>query len=85
MYKHIGDILVEKDLEDKNCMLQDNVALLAAGKSFYDVLGESFLPQLDSPQSISLNIESPDDNPVTSSSSSSSNNDATANSFVESD
>ncbi|RVW94601.1 hypothetical protein CK203_030846 [Vitis vinifera] len=85
MYKYIGDILVEEDLEDKNCMLQDSVALLTAGKSFYDVLGEPFLPQPDSPQSIGLNIESPDDNPVTSSSSSSSNSDATANSFVESD
>nr|CAN81601.1 hypothetical protein VITISV_031787 [Vitis vinifera] len=85
MYKYIGDILVEEDLEDKNCMLQDSVALLTAGKSFYDVHGEPFLPQPDSPQSIGLNIESPDDNPVTSSSSSSSNSDVTANSFVESD
>ncbi|CBI16109.3 unnamed protein product, partial [Vitis vinifera] len=85
MYKYIGDILMEEDLEDKNCMLQDSVALLAAEKSFYDVLGEPFLPQPNSPQSIGRNIESPDDNPVTSCSSSSSNSDATANSFVESD
>ncbi|RVW66030.1 Scarecrow-like protein 33 [Vitis vinifera] len=85
MYKYIGDILMEEDLEDKNCMLQDSVALLAAEKSFYDVLGEPFLPQPNSPQSIVENIESPDDNPVTSCSSSSSNSDATANSFVESD
>ena len=49
MYKYIGDVLVEEDLEDKNCMLQDSVALLTARKSFYDVLGESFLPQPDSP------------------------------------
>ena len=85
MYKYIGDILMEEDLEDKNCMLQDSVALLAAEKSFYDVLGEPFRPQTNSIQSVGQFIGSPDDNPVTSCSSSSSNGDATVNSFVESD
>lgn len=86
MYKYIGDILMEEDLEDKNCMLQDSVALLAAEKSFYDVLSEPVRPQPISLPSLAESIGSPDDNPVTScSSSGSSTSDATANSFVESD
>lgn len=85
MYKYISDILMEEDLEDKNCMLQDSVALLAAEKSFYDVLGKPSLPRPNSPLRAGQNMESPDDNPVTSCSSSSSNSDVTACSFVESD
>ncbi|PRQ34145.1 putative transcription factor GRAS family [Rosa chinensis] len=36
--KYISDILLEEDIEDKPCMLQDCLALQAAEKSFYDVL-----------------------------------------------
>ncbi|CBI16110.3 unnamed protein product, partial [Vitis vinifera] len=37
MLKYMGEILMEDELEDKNCMFQDCVALLAAEKSFYDL------------------------------------------------
>nr|XP_011461311.1 PREDICTED: scarecrow-like protein 33 isoform X1 [Fragaria vesca subsp. vesca]XP_011461312.1 PREDICTED: scarecrow-like protein 33 isoform X1 [Fragaria vesca subsp. vesca] len=38
--KYISDILLEEDIEDKPCMLQDCLALQAAEKSFYDVLNQ---------------------------------------------
>ncbi|KAL6204551.1 hypothetical protein ACLB2K_021818 [Fragaria x ananassa] len=36
--KSISDILLDGDLEGKNCMLQDSLALQAAEKTFYDAL-----------------------------------------------
>ena len=44
MLKYMGEILMEDELEDRNCMFQDRVALLAAEKSFYDVLGDPSPP-----------------------------------------
>ncbi|KDP42247.1 hypothetical protein JCGZ_02977 [Jatropha curcas] len=41
--KYINDILMEEDLQDKPCMLQDSLALQAAEKSLYDVLGQKNL------------------------------------------
>ncbi|KAK4777695.1 hypothetical protein SAY87_017882 [Trapa incisa] len=38
--KFISEILMEEDLEEKPCMLQDCLALQAAEKSFYDVLNQ---------------------------------------------
>ncbi|KAJ6715934.1 SCARECROW-LIKE PROTEIN 30 [Salix koriyanagi] len=40
--KFISDVLLEEDLEGKTCMLQDCLALQAAEKSFYDVLGQEY-------------------------------------------
>lgn len=45
MLKYMGDMLMDDELEDRNCMFQDRVALLAAEKSFYDVLGSPSPPQ----------------------------------------
>lgn len=42
--KFISEILMEEDLEGKPCMLQDCLALQAAEKSFYDVLGQKYPP-----------------------------------------
>uniref|UniRef100_A0A5B6Z9H7 Putative scarecrow-like protein 9 n=1 Tax=Davidia involucrata TaxID=16924 RepID=A0A5B6Z9H7_DAVIN len=39
--KYINKVLMEDDLEDKACMIQDS-ALHAAEKSFYDILGEKY-------------------------------------------
>ncbi|KAL3838405.1 hypothetical protein ACJIZ3_022996 [Penstemon smallii] len=38
--KYISDMLMEDNVEDKACMFQESAALLAAEKSFYDVLGD---------------------------------------------
>lgn len=40
--KYIHDILMEDGLGDKTCMLQDSLALQAAEKSLYDVIGEEY-------------------------------------------
>lgn len=42
--KFISEILMEEDLEEKPCMLQDCLALQAAEKSFYDVLNQEYAP-----------------------------------------
>ncbi|KAJ8750575.1 hypothetical protein K2173_015736 [Erythroxylum novogranatense] len=67
--KYINDMLMEEDLEGKNCMLQDCLALQAAEKSFYDVLGQEY-PH-SSGQSLSF-LDQISENPVDSSNSSSS-------------
>ncbi|KAK7350289.1 hypothetical protein VNO77_08716 [Canavalia gladiata] len=48
---YINQILMEEDLEDKSCMLQDSLDIQAAEKSFYEVLGEKYPP---SPRNQSL-------------------------------
>ncbi|KAE8696676.1 Scarecrow-like protein 14 [Hibiscus syriacus] len=58
MLKYINQMLMEEDLQEKSCMLQDCLALQAAEESFYDVLGHQYpLPV----EPISL---FPDDNPT---------------------
>ncbi|KAL6967555.1 hypothetical protein U1Q18_033363 [Sarracenia purpurea var. burkii] len=48
--KYINQMLMEEvELERKPCMLIDCLALQAAEKSLYDVLGEKYPPSLDSP------------------------------------
>lgn len=47
MLKYIGEILMEEDLQAKNCMLQDCLALQAAERSFYDVLGAKYPPSFN--------------------------------------
>ncbi|KAI4354505.1 hypothetical protein L6164_003358 [Bauhinia variegata] len=44
---YISQILMEEEVEDKGCMLQDSLHLQAAEKSFYDVLGEKYPPSPD--------------------------------------
>ena len=41
---YISQILMEEDMEDKTCMLQDSFVLQAAEKSLYEVLGEKYPP-----------------------------------------
>ncbi|XVF20030.1 hypothetical protein REPUB_Repub11eG0162900 [Reevesia pubescens] len=42
MLKYINEMLMEEDLEEKTCMLQDCLALQAAEKSFYEVLAHDY-------------------------------------------
>ena len=42
--RFINQILMEEDMEDKTCMLQDSLDLQAAEKSFYEVLGKKYPP-----------------------------------------
>ncbi|XVF68800.1 hypothetical protein PTKIN_Ptkin11bG0030400 [Pterospermum kingtungense] len=49
MLKYINEMLMEEeDLEEKPCMLQDCLALQAAEKSFYEVLGHEYPVSADS-------------------------------------
>jgi hypothetical protein len=71
---YISQILMEEDMEDKTCMLQDSLELEAAEKSFYDLLGKKYPPSpVHSTNYIDGNGESPDDNHYVSSYASSSN------------
>lgn len=45
--KYISDMLMEEDMEDKVCNIQESAALQEAEKSFYDVLGEKYPPSPD--------------------------------------
>ncbi|CAH8337358.1 unnamed protein product [Eruca vesicaria subsp. sativa] len=42
--KYINDMLMEEDLEEQSCMLQDSLALQAAERSFLEVLHEDHQP-----------------------------------------
>lgn len=56
--RYINQMLMEENMEKKPCMFHDSLALQAAEKSFYDVIGETY-------PSSSIqnhhNVESPDD------------------------
>ncbi|GLT92562.1 hypothetical protein SLE2022_103930 [Rubroshorea leprosula] len=41
---YISQMLMQEDMEEKTCMLQDSLELQAAEKSFYEVLGEKYPP-----------------------------------------
>ncbi|XP_061354235.1 scarecrow-like protein 9 [Gastrolobium bilobum] len=41
---YISQILMEEEMEDKTCMLQDSLDLQIAEKSFYEVIGEKYPP-----------------------------------------
>ena len=45
--KYISQILMEEDMEEKTCMLQESLALEATEKSFYNVIGENYPPSID--------------------------------------
>ncbi|KAM5560146.1 scarecrow-like protein 9 [Rosa sericea] len=77
--KYINQMLMEEDMEDKTCMLQESLELQAAEKSFYDVLGKKYPPSPEVSHDFSVPYgEIPDDgfsgnssNYITSSSSNS--------------
>ncbi|XP_020203907.1 scarecrow-like protein 9 [Cajanus cajan] len=52
---YINQILMEEDMEDKTCMLQDSLDIQAAEKSFYEVLGEKYPPSPRHPSLINPN------------------------------
>ncbi|KAK9193294.1 hypothetical protein WN944_003991 [Citrus x changshan-huyou] len=59
--RYINQMLMEEDIEEKNCMLQESLDLQAAEKSFYDVLGKKYPPSPDhSLNYFHQNGESPD-------------------------
>lgn len=61
--KYINQVLMEEDMESKPCMFHDPLALQAAEKSFYEVLGGKDPPSPDQRLPyIDQNIGSPDDN-----------------------
>lgn len=60
---YISQILMEEDMEDKTCMLQESLDLQAAEKPFYDVLGKKYPPSPEQNQSyVFQNGDSPDEN-----------------------
>ncbi|KAL5580969.1 hypothetical protein UlMin_013411 [Ulmus minor] len=62
--KFISEILMEEDLERKPSNLQDPLALQAAEKSFYDVLGQKYPPSPEQSQSPGNSSSSPVGSPV---------------------
>ncbi|CAI8616581.1 unnamed protein product [Vicia faba] len=71
--RYINQMLMEEDMEKKPCMFHDPLALQAAEKSFYEVIGETY-PSSSSSASIRNlhNVESPDCGTTTSTSGTSS-------------
>ncbi|XVE79566.1 hypothetical protein DITRI_Ditri14bG0068900 [Diplodiscus trichospermus] len=49
MLKYINEMLMEEDMEEKTCMLQDCLALQTAEKSFYEVLGHEYPHSANNP------------------------------------
>ncbi|XP_010256895.1 PREDICTED: scarecrow-like protein 9 [Nelumbo nucifera] len=47
--KYISQMLMEEDMEEKACMLQESSALQATEKPFYDILGEKYPPSPNQP------------------------------------
>ncbi|KAK6247082.1 hypothetical protein QUC31_018647 [Theobroma cacao] len=85
MLKYINEMLMEEDIDEKTCMLQDCLALQAAEKSFYEALGHEY-PLSADPLSLCTgqNGYYLDDNLTERSSTGSSNRYTTATSLVES-
>ncbi|PPS06905.1 hypothetical protein GOBAR_AA13735 [Gossypium barbadense] len=60
--KYISQVLLEEDMEEKPCLFHDSLALQAAEKSLYEVLGESYPPRNRAPLCSGHSVESsPDD------------------------
>jgi hypothetical protein len=60
---YINNILMEEDMEDKTCMLQDSLDLQIAEKSFYEVIGEKYpVSPLGESQSLGNQIDGVGDN-----------------------
>lgn len=49
--KYISQILMEEDIEEKSCMFNDVLALQAAEKPFYELLGQDYPPSIGYPYS----------------------------------
>ncbi|KAJ7947631.1 Scarecrow-like protein [Quillaja saponaria] len=62
--KYINQMLMEEDMEEKPCMFHDPLALQAAEKSLYEVIGEKYpsSPNQHHVYHSIYNVESPDDN-----------------------
>ncbi|KAJ6727031.1 hypothetical protein OIU79_005049 [Salix purpurea] len=62
--KYISKMLMEEEMEEKTCMFQESsVALLAAEKSLYELIGEKHPSAPDDPvQCLDRNHERPDEN-----------------------
>ncbi|TYJ41994.1 hypothetical protein E1A91_A03G058200v1 [Gossypium mustelinum] len=58
--KYISQVLLEEEMEEKPCMFHDSLALQAAEKSLYEVLGESYPPRGQAPVCVDPSVESPD-------------------------
>ncbi|KAL6967553.1 hypothetical protein U1Q18_033361 [Sarracenia purpurea var. burkii] len=81
-------LMEDEDWENRDGVFQDSLALQAAEKSLYDVLGEKYPPSPNySPPLIHENPESPDEdfNRICSSYSATANSSATVNSITDSD
>ncbi|XP_021894499.1 scarecrow-like protein 33 [Carica papaya] len=60
--KYISQVLMEEDMDEKPCMFHDALALQAAEKSLYEVIGEKYPPSPDQPPIYSnKTVDSPDD------------------------
>ncbi|KAJ7980837.1 Scarecrow-like protein [Quillaja saponaria] len=60
--KYINQMLMEENMEEKPCMFHDPLALQAAEKSLYEVIGEKYppFPNKHHVNNSSNNVESPD-------------------------
>ncbi|XWS74122.1 hypothetical protein CRYUN_Cryun02cG0188500 [Craigia yunnanensis] len=58
--KYISQVLLEEDMEEKPCMFHDSLALQAAEKSLYEVLGDSYPPRNQAPLCSDRSVGSPD-------------------------
>ncbi|KAL6326758.1 hypothetical protein AAG906_010933 [Vitis piasezkii] len=45
--KYVSQMLMEEDVEERNCMFQESLALEATEKLFYDIIREKYLPPDD--------------------------------------
>ncbi|GKV29975.1 hypothetical protein SLEP1_g38847 [Rubroshorea leprosula] len=57
--RYINKMLMEEDMEEKTCLLQDSFKLQAAEKSLHEVLGKKYPPSLE--QNVHENRDSPND------------------------
>lgn len=58
--KYIGQVLMEEDMKEKPCMFHVPLALQAAEKPFYDVLGKKYPPSPNQHPLIDHSVDSPD-------------------------
>ncbi|KAG5253735.1 scarecrow protein [Salix suchowensis] len=63
LLRYINQMLMEEDMEEKPCMFHNPLALQAAERSFYDILGEKNQPSLPHGSSYGdqFLVDSPDD------------------------
>uniref|UniRef100_A0A5B7AP35 Putative scarecrow-like protein 14 n=1 Tax=Davidia involucrata TaxID=16924 RepID=A0A5B7AP35_DAVIN len=82
--KYINQILMEENMEEKPSMFHDPLALQAAEKSLYEVIGEKYLLLPNQPPLyFDQHIESPDDNLFANSSENSTNSSTSASNSID--